>query len=82
MTPKEHFKAMYHAMRLNLHINIAHAAICASDEYGRIFAIDITIAARRANDSQKGHLLMERGQYGKFSHKISRTDERPTTARM
>lgn len=48
-TAKEHFKAMYQAVRNNrFPSSIVDAALDASDDFGRGFAVGIAVAARRA----------------------------------
>ncbi|UTV27511.1 hypothetical protein [Photobacterium atrarenae] len=65
-TAKEHFKAMYRAVRKNRHpALIAGACIEASEDFGQMFAIDIAIAARRARTENIQQNLQGRLAYFK-----------------
>lgn len=51
MTAKEHFKAMYSAVRNDrFPSSIASAALDANDDFGSQFAVKIAAAARQATD--------------------------------
>lgn len=51
MTAKEHFKAMYRAVRLGrIPAAIVSATLYANRDFGGAFAMSIAIAARRAAD--------------------------------
>ncbi|WP_144414933.1 hypothetical protein [Photobacterium swingsii] len=50
-TAKEHFKTMYKAVRLNrIPSSIARASLDASEDFGRVFAVELACAAREATD--------------------------------